>query len=687
MSRSGLPRLCQALALAGILLMQGGCSTLAGWWPGAADKAADAEAAAGEAGAINNPNNARLVAEYDLVVQAPTVLRNLLQEHLDLARFRNAPADQRLSPQELLRLSAAAPQQALALLETEGYFNAQVEVLRSTDQPLTLTVTVVPGELTRVKQVSLDFNGSLQTPAAASAPTAEPTADQLPPSAERVAAAAQLRQQLQNDWSLSTGAPFTQGRWSSAKTALLGKARAQGYPLARWDATAAVVNTEANSADIALALNSGPLFVLGELRVEGLKYQPHSSIERLAGYSLGDPYSERRLLDFQERLLKTTLFEGISVEIDPELGLPATATSTATATAAPASESASAPTGASTSEPGSPPSSLPGSTQVSPVIVKLREAARQQVTLNIGFNAEDGPRIGADYINRRPFDQNLRARTKLDLSRNKSALDMELSSHPQEDMQRWLGAVYLERLQDNGKVQLNLRTRLGRARENDGQDRIVYAEVLRAHETAPQNSIDAGAVSANVQWTRRRVNSTLLPTDGFTASLLLGAGRADSSVASSGLFGSARVKLHGYKPLPGQWFGIARAEVAQIVAADTVGLPEKLRFRAGGDESVRGYGFENLGPVDIYGNPTGGKVMASASLELAHNILLSMPELLGAAFFDLGQAAPSWAEFKPYYGYGLGLRYRSPLGTLRLDFARAHQPQTWRLHFSVGIAL
>lgn len=659
--------------------MQGGCSTLAGWWPGAADKAA-AEAAV----SANNSSTARLVAEYDLVVQAPTVLRDLLQEHLDLARFRNAPADQRLSPQELLRLSAAAPQQALALLETEGYFNAQVEVLRSAGQPLTLTVKVEPGELTRVKQVNLDFNGSLQAPEAASAPTAEPTAEQLPPSAERVAAAAQLRRQLQNDWSLSTGAPFTQGRWSSAKTALLGKARAQGYPLARWDATAAVVNTEANSADIALALNSGPLFVLGDLRVEGLKYQPRSSIERLAGYSVGDPYSERRLLDFQERLLKTTLFEGISVEIDPELGMPATAAaSSTTATATAASEPASAPTSA----PDQPPPSLRGSTQVSPVIVKLREAARQQVTLNLGFNADDGPRIGADYINRRPFDQDLRARTKLDLSRDKSALDMELSSHPQEDMQRWLGAVYLERLRDSDKVQLNFRTRLGRARENDGQDRTVYAEVLRAHETSPQTVVDAGAVSANVQWTRRRVNSTLLPTDGFTASLLLGAGRADSSVASSGFFGSAHVKLHGYKPLPGQWFGIARAEVAQIVAADTVGLPEKLRYRAGGDESVRGYGFENLGPVDVYGNPTGGKVMASASLELAHALVASMPELLGAAFFDLGQAAPSWAELKPNYGYGLGLRYRSPLGTLRLDFARAHQPQTWRLHFSVGIAL
>ncbi|MGS0758027.1 hypothetical protein ACVBEH_27105, partial [Roseateles sp. GG27B] len=122
---------------------------------------------------------------------------------------------------------------------------------------------------------------------------------------------------------------------------------------------------------------------------------------------------------------------------------------TTATTVAPDRAPASTPTsGQDTAPPG-----VRGGTQVSPVIVKLREAARHQVTLNIGFNADNGPRIGADYINRRPFDQDLRARTKLDLSRDKSALDLELSSHPQEDMQRWLGAVYLERLQDSTKVQ------------------------------------------------------------------------------------------------------------------------------------------------------------------------------------------------------------------------------------------
>ena len=139
--------------------------------------------------------------------------------------------------------------------------------------------------------------------------------------------------------------------------------------------------------------------------------------------------------------------------------------------------------------------------------------------------------------------------------------------------------------------------------------------------------------------------------------------------------------------MPGGWYGCARTEWGQIFAAQSVGLPEKLRFRTGGDESVRGYGFEDLGPSDALGNPTGGRVLWNGSVELAHAFVPSLPDLLGAAFVDAGHAAPSWGEFKPTTSLGLGLRYRSPLGTLRLDYARATALQRWRLHFSVGIAL
>ncbi|RQO63040.1 outer membrane protein assembly factor [Paucibacter sp. KBW04] len=634
------------------LSLLGGCSSLSELLP--------KNAAAKSAETAGQP---RLVAEYKLEVQAPSGLKNLLQEHLDLARFRNTPEDQRLSTQELGRLTAAAPEQARALLETEGYFNAQVEASRDFGQtPITVTVKVDPGPRTVVKKLSLGFVGELQTPTSLSAESA--------PRAE--ARAQRIRESLQEAWSMKEGEDFVQSRWSSAKSGLLGRARAQGYPTAKLEKSTAAIDAENNAAELEVVLDSGPLYRLGELRIEGLKNQPRAAIERLAGYRVGQPYTERALLDFQERLVKTTLFDSVNVNIRPELEPAPPSATSATSATSPAEASASAPTAGGVT---------------TPVWVDVREAPRQQLTASLGLSTTNGPRLGLDYTNRRPWGLDLRSRLKLKASQDNPSLDWELTSHPQTDMQRNLGALFIERLPDGDRVSVNLRARLGRLRETDKEDRIYYLEVLRARESDPEQVISSGAVSGNVQWTWRRVDSTLVPTKGYTASLLLGLGRADNSISSSGAFGHGELQLHGYQPLPGGWFGNARTSFSQIYAREDVGLPEALRFRAGGDDSVRGYGLRDLGPVDADGNPTGGKVMWTGSLELAHALMPSLPDLLGAGFVDAGQAAMSWRGFKPELAYGLGLRYRSPLGTLRLDFARAQSLQKWRIHFSVGIAL
>ncbi|WP_422044245.1 autotransporter assembly complex protein TamA [Roseateles sp.] len=599
-----------------------------------------------------NPASGRLVAEYTLEVQAPTKLKDLLEEHLDLARFRRAPEDQRLSPQELGRLAATAPQQARSLLETEGYFNAQVTVersdrqepstSRSTQRP-TITVKVEPGEQAKVSALELNFVGELQEPAPEKATEASA-------SEAFVARKSRQRNRLREAWDLAPGAAFSQEAWASAKSNLLGRLRTQGYPLARWEETAALVDAEANSVALSLTLDSGPLFRLGEIQITGLNHQPASVVERLAGFEPGEPYTERLMLDFQERLLKTTLFDTANVDIRPD-------------------------------------AENPGSAASSTVYVQVKEAPRQQVTLSLGFDTATGPRIGADYTNRHPFGLDMRSRTKLKLGSKESSADLELSSHPLSNMQRNLGAFFVERLSHDDTVTTNVRARLGRIRETEREDRTYYLEALRAFEDKPSNDTHAGAVSANVQWTWRRVDNTLRPTKGYTASVLLGAGCADSSTYENGYFGRSQVKLYGYYPLPGGWFGSARTEWGQIFAGERVGLPEKLRFRTGGDESVRGYGFEDLGPTDAFGNPTGGRVVWNGSLELAHALSNNLPDLLGAVFADAGQAARNWDTLKPTTSLGLGLRYRSPLGTLRLDYARATDLQRWRLHFSIGIAL
>jgi translocation and assembly module TamA len=110
-----------------------------------------------------------------------------------------------------------------------------------------------------------------------------------------------------------------------------------------------------------------------------------------------------------------------------------------------------------------------------------------------------------------------------------------------------------------------------------------------------------------------------------------------------------------------------------------------LLFRAGGDDSVRGYGYRTLGPV-VNGTVTSGRTLLTGSAEIARPISAAYPAFWWAAFVDAGQAADRWTDLRPDFGYGVGLRWRSPVGPLRLDVAYGEAVRKARVHFSIGIA-
>ncbi|MDT9001496.1 BamA/TamA family outer membrane protein [Paucibacter sp. APW11] len=582
---------------------------------------------------------------YALEVKSPSALRELLQKHMDLARFQYLEGAERLSLVELDRLSAAAPAQARALLETEGYFNAQVQIMRdgdgSAERPLSLTLQVDPGPRTLVQALQLDFAGAL-------APADAPASSEPPSHAEAsVPGAAALRAELRERWSLKPGAAFSQSAWSEAKSQALAHARAMGYPLARWSASEARIEAADNLAELRLLLDSGPLFRLGELQIEGLQLQPAESVRRLAGFQPGQPLTEQLLLDYQERLLRTQLFDSAVVDIVPDAAL----------------------------------------ADAVPVRVRLKEAPRQQATTGVGYFANSGERVTLEYVNRLPLGLPVRARGKLDLGHLLRNAELELSSHPQPDMQRNFASLQWQKdLSADGNV-TSLSSRLGRLRETQHDERMLYLELLRSRELTDQGTVTGGAWSVNGQWIRRRVDNPLLPEDGYTALLLLGAGRADNSIKDSGAFARTQLKLGWYQPIGEHWYGSLRSEFGKLFAGANTGLPNRLLFQAGGDDSVRGYGYRSLGPVDAKGNTIGGRVVWTGSMELARPISLALPSVWGAVFIDAGQAANSLRELKPVYGWGAGVRWRSPVGPLRVDLARGQATGQWRVHFSVGIAL
>ena len=578
-----------------------------------------------------------------LVVQAPAELRTLLEKNLDLARLQELPADDSLDETEWVRLVGVAPAQARELLQTEGYFDAQVTVQRRTDTADGRTLQQVllqvqPGPRTVVGSLTVDFQGPLQARQAAA------EADALA-----------LAQPLAGNDVLRPGQPFRNPDWASLKQQWLARLRAAGYVSASLAQSLADVDTAAQRAGLSLRLDSGPLYRVGTLTIDGLKHHDASTVQQLAGFGPGEPLTEARLLDFQDRLQKAGLFESVSVGFDPVAAL----------------------------------------ADATPVRVRLTELPLQQATLGLGISANNGPRATAEHAHRRPLGWAVIARNKLEWARDNQSWNGDFQTHPGEGFYRNLLGVQIDRQVSATDVVLSQRLRLGRTQDTPRIERLYFIEWLRSAQSdqmlAASTSTGtaanaASALSANYHWVWRQLDNVLLPTRGLTLSLQGGAGQARSDAGQAGPFGRVYGRLTGYLPLGQAWYGQARVEAGQILRAGKLTVPDALGFRAGGDESVRGYAYRTLAPLGSDGGIVSGRSLLTASVELARPLSASLPSVWGAVFIDAGRAVDDWRDFKPAWGYGAGVRWRSPIGPLKVDLAWAEETRRLRLHFSVGIA-
>ena len=413
----------------------------------------------------------------------------MLLAYLDLARFQSVGDAESITSAELDRLVAAAPAQARALLETEGYFAASVQARRAaSDAGLPrISITVTLGSRTTVAQWTLDTLGELQLLIEANDALAQATFENL-----------------RRTWPLQPGAPFRQQAWAAGKNQLLAQLRANGYPSASWLDTDAAIDVAEASATLRTTLFSGPLFRLGELRIEGLQRYAESSVRNVAEFKPGAEHSEQRLLDFQERLVKTGLFEGVSVEVDPD----------------------------------------PAHAAAAPVNVRLRELPLQQATVGVGYSDNTGQRITFEHMHRRPFGFNAVAKNKIEFGRDARSWSGELTSHTLPGLYRNLLAGSYEKLEVAGDVRTSWRWRAGRAYDSQRIERIVFAEVLGSELRNTLGREQADAVSLNFGGAWRRLDSVVLPTDGLTVSGQVGGGSGKTARPFSGERLGAAIRDH-----------------------------------------------------------------------------------------------------------------------------------------------
>ncbi|MBI5716248.1 MAG: BamA/TamA family outer membrane protein [Burkholderiales bacterium] len=565
-------------------------------------------------------------------IDAPAPLKALLERHLDVVRLGRLGREE-VDEAEWSRLIDAAPAQARELLQTEGYFNARVvlqrQPRRTAGAPDRVRMTVQTGPRARISRLTFEFEGDLERTAAEGEPYS-----------------VKVRDELRTTWALAPGSEFSNAAWSAAKSQALARLQATGYANATWSGTAAQIDRERNEVRLFVVADSGPLYRLGNIVIDGLVAQDAETVRNLLAARKGAPVTEPMLLDFQERLQKANLFASINVTLD---------------------------------------TSDPSAAANANVLVRLREAALQDYTFGIGVSANIGPRATVTHVYRRVFGYAATARNKAELGEKRQAWEGEISTHPGPDLYRNLLGGTVEWLKGDADIVLSQRVRLGRTVDLGRIERLYFVEAERAKRETDLATTRAIAYSINYHGVWRDLDSVVLPTQGFSFAGQIGFGRSKATNAETGPFTRAYTRITGYLPLGQAWYGQARVEVGQVLKDGLVIAPDSQRFRAGGDDSVRGYGYRSLGPISD-GVVGSGDVVLTGSVELARPLSASLPSVWGAVFVDAGNAADSFANLSPVLGYGVGVRWRSPVGPLRVDWAYGRELRSSRLHFSIGIA-
>ena len=580
-------------------------------------------------------------AAFDIVVRAPETVKTLLEQHLELQRYR-AVSD--LDDSELARLVILAESNVRNLVGTLGYFNPMISITRDkpaspNNQRPTIVVAVEPGEPTRVSSVKIDFAGdiveSIDTDAIVQ------------------------RQDITRDWALPTGQRFTQDAWDGAKTQALRQLLARRYPGGRLASSLADIDAPENAADLSLRFDSGPLYRLGAANVTGIaKYNP-LLVPRLARLNVGDVYDQKKLTDAQFRLASSGYFDAATVFINPDLG--------------------------ADGDSDIDPSAIP-------VQIQVREAKLQKIILGVGASTDNGPRVSLEYTHQRVPGIGWRAATKLQLDRKSPFAQTEWTSIPNEDSWRWVGLARAERMEDQNLVTRAQRLRFGRTQVGDSIDRSIYGQYDRAIVQAagnatllPTDTGDGSAISGNYVWTGRYFDSLPFPSKGYGLGFELGGGITLNDKRQP--FTRAVARWSGIAPLAERQGRItARAEVGAVTAADSARVPSGQLFRTGGDSTVRGYGYRAIG-IALPGGAVGpGRYMAVGSVEWQRPIMQNgLPSAWeNTVFVDAGAVADNPKDLKPSLGIGTGVRWKSPIGPLQIDLAYGVKVKRLRLHVNVG---
>jgi translocation and assembly module TamA len=447
------------------------------------------------------------------------------------------------------------------------------------------------------------------------------------------------RSALEAAWPLKVGARFRQAEWDAGKNGLLRALLDERYPLAQVAESEARVDPASRAVTLRVLVDSGPAVTLGVLRISGLERYPESIVRELNRIAPGMPFSQKQLTDFQRDLLETTYFASAFVTADVNAARPDDA----------------------------------------PIVVTVVEAPRRRVKMGIGFSTDIGIKLETVYTQREFFGTPWQWSSGLRLAQREQAAFSEVLTPRNASGHRYgVGALVVRQdIQNELTTSVSaLLRRLTPGRETDSE--VGLAPTYERKQTGDLSAEHFKSLPVYASWTWRNVDDLINPRKGWL--LNLNAAAAVRGLLTDESFLHGHAKLGGFLPV-GQRDSLSmRVELGRTLTSDPRRVPSRYLFRTGGASTVRGYAYESLG-VDEGGAVTGGRVLGVASAEYVH----MFTEDYGiAAFVDAGDAADNVGDLEFKLGYGLGARWKSPIGPLAVDVAYGRDVEAYRVHFTIG---
>ncbi|MFK8067215.1 MAG: autotransporter assembly complex family protein [Gammaproteobacteria bacterium] len=450
----------------------------------------------------------------------------------------------------------------------------------------------------------------------------------------------QAFEKLRAKFPIQSGDVMHHGLYEKSKKDIQRLAASRGYFDATFSENKVEVDLEKNTAKVTLHFNSKNRYSFGEVRYSKSPIS-YATLLKLQSFEEGQPYENSLLVKLQQSLSNTDYFEDVEVRPKQELI----------------------------------------SKNSVPVQVKLTPKKRNRYTAGVGFGTDTGPRIKFGWKSRYINEYGHRASADIKLSPVLSTMttNYTLPHFPKKGVELDFGGGLSREDTDTSRSDtLNLAVNYRQKRW--GWDEAINISYLIENFEIGRTERSSQLLLPGITWSMTETDSPTYTKNGFHVDLNI-RGASENILSDVTLI---QASLNG-KYIRSFWKNgrvIVRGNIGATSVSDFDKMPTSLRYFAGGDNSIRGFDYEDLGPRDSNGDIVGGKYLAVGSFEYEHRI---KEKWALAGFVDAGNSFNDFDD-EIEYGVGFGVRWFSPVGLVRVDLASgiSDPDKPVRLHIRIG---